>query len=98
MVAALLLWVCASCADKPKEKDCQKLLDHVVDLEVLDTSDKESITKEVRQEIEKQKKELRDYMRKDFIKTCREKLAVSFVECGLKARNKSKFTACMRKN
>lgn len=83
----------ASCSDAPSKADCEKLLDHVVELE-LEHGGGEGVKKELAEELAEQKKRVIDYVRKDFMDTCIEDLPRSQLQCGLKAKSMSQLFEC----
>lgn len=92
MVSISVLWV-GACGDTPSKADCQKLLDHVVALE-LKAGGGAAVNKEVAAELDDQKKRVMEYVGKDFMDTCIEDLPKSQLECGLKAKSMSQLFEC----
>lgn len=83
----------SSCSDTPSKSDCEKLLDHVVALE-LENGGGEAVKKELADEIAEQKERVIDYVSKDFMETCIDDLPKSQLECGLKAKSMSQLFEC----
>ena len=83
----------AACSDTPSRSDCEKLLDHVVELE-LESGGGEAVKKELADEVAEQKKRVIEYVREDFMDTCIEDLPKSQLECGLRAKSMSQLFEC----
>jgi hypothetical protein len=83
----------AGCGDAPSKKECEQLLDHVVELE-LEEAGTDGMSAEAKTDLEKQKQKLRDYVGKEFIDRCVKDLPKKHVSCGLKAANKEALAAC----
>lgn len=80
-----------ACGDAPSKADCEKLLDHVIDLE---TQAAGATTPEMKADLDKQKKAVADSMRTEFMETCLDKLPRSQVSCGLKAKTLDDLAGC----
>ena len=86
----------AGCGDEPSKDDCEKLLDHMIDVEIT-AAGTDSITPEMKADIAKQKHELRAYLGQEFVKKCVNELPRSHVDCALNARTKADVAACEKK-
>jgi hypothetical protein len=91
LLAALAL--SAGCGDKPTQADCEKLLDHVIEIE-MSASGSDTLTPDMKADIDKQKRQLRDYLKKQFLEQCLDKTPGAVVKCGLKARDHQQLAAC----
>jgi len=80
----------AGCNNAPGVADCEKLLDHVLDLETqaagAATTDKT--------ELAKQKKAVTNTIGKEFMDACLEKLPMRQVKCGLSAKTMDELAVC----
>jgi hypothetical protein len=76
----------AACGSTPSKTDCEKLRDHLIDLEAAASG------AEQKADSAAQKKKVSDALKLDF---CLEDLSVEQVKCGLKARSLDELaTAC----
>jgi hypothetical protein len=96
--AVALLLACGSlasagCADKPTEDECKGFLAHVIELEVTPTGG-EKLTDEEQKSLDKQKKAVSDYLRKQFVDKCKKETPGAFIRCGLKAKTKDELAQC----
>ncbi len=80
----IALFVVAACGKGPSEDQCKKLLTHLVDLEFKKAGAAAS-SDAMKAEIAKQKTAVTDAKSKEFIATCKDKMAKGRVECALKA-------------
>ncbi len=85
-IAALTLGSSA-CSEAPAAGDCERLLMHIVDLEINSAS-----TSKDKQE--NHKVELVNGTREAFIERCDSELKASQVTCGLKAKTSEELEAC----
>jgi hypothetical protein len=81
-VLALLFAI--GCKNGPSEDQCKQLLDHLVDLE-FKKAGAAATTDAMKQEIAKQKTQVTEAKRNEFIDTCTKKMARARVECALNA-------------
>ena len=79
----------AACADKPSEKQCRDLLDHVIKLEYEAAGDEPD-----KDRLQKAKAQLSTYVEDDFMQQCLDELPKKRVVCGLAARSKDELLAC----
>jgi hypothetical protein len=88
------------CGDAPSKGDCQKLLEHLVDLEVAAGGGKalaagdDPADKARAAEIDKQKKQMAAAAGDKFIDACANKTPKSVVECSLRARSLEDVAKC----
>ena len=100
IAAAALAIAGAGCGDAPSKDDCQKLLDHLVDLEVAAGGGKalaagdEAADKARAGEIDKQKKQIAAAAGDKFLDVCVHKTPKSVVECSLRARSLDEVAKC----
>jgi len=88
-----LLLFSAGCGDKPSQGDCQKLLDHLIDVEVSSAGTDE-LTADMQADLDKQKQGIREHIKSQFMTQCMDKTPGSFVKCGLKARSLEELAKC----
>lgn len=75
------------CSEAPADGQCQKLLTHLIDLEVQagQGSDEEKA---------KQAAELQETMAKSFLERCERDIKAKQIKCSLKATTKKEIEAC----
>lgn len=83
LLSALLLLGGAGCGNAPSKGDCEKLVDHLVELEAA-AAGGGAMPADQKSSLEQQKKKVRDSVGLDF---CIDKMSKDQVECGLKARS-----------
>lgn len=83
----------SGCGDKPSEEQCAKLVDHMIELEIQ-AAGTTKLPDDMRADIDKQRRELQEYLRKQSIEKCLESLPTSVVECGLAAKDRDQRAAC----
>ena len=86
----------SACGDKPSTSDCEKLLDHLITIEVS-AAGTDQLTPEMEADLVKQKKVLREHLKKQFMDQCKKKTPGTYVRCGLKARNLDELAKCESK-
>ena len=79
---AFLLAGAAGCGKTPSKGECEKLLDHLVELEAA-AAGGGAMPADQKGALDQQKKKVRESVGLDF---CRKDLSVDQLECGLKAR------------
>jgi hypothetical protein len=79
---ALLFAISAGCGNAPSKGECEKLVDHLVELEAA-AGGAGAMPAEQKGELDQQKKKVRDSVGLDF---CLKDLSKDQLECGLKAR------------
>lgn len=82
LLSALLLLGGAACGNAPSRSECEKLIDHLVELEAA-AGGSAAMPADQKGELEQQKKKVRESIGLDF---CLDKMSSDQVECGLKAR------------
>lgn len=94
LVALVVLGLAtAGCSDKPTEQDCKALLDRLVELE-LATAGTDKLSADMKADLDKQAKELREYLGGQFMERCLKETPVAVVKCGLKAKSKADYAGC----
>jgi hypothetical protein len=78
------LLIATGCKNGPSEDQCNKLLDHLVDLE-FKKAGAAATTDAMKQEIAKQKTAVTEAKRAEFLDTCKKKMKKSRVECAMNA-------------
>ena len=91
--AALALVIADGCSNGPSKNDCKKLLDHLVDLEFKKAGAAAS-SDAMKAEIAKQKTAVTEAKSKEFLETCKKKMAKSRVECALAANDPEAMAKC----
>ncbi len=86
LFVSALLAVSAGCGNAPSKGNCEKLLEHLVELEAAASGGgaMPADQKGAKSELEEQKKKVRDSVGLDF---CLKELSKDQLECGLKARS-----------
>jgi hypothetical protein len=92
LVLALSL-TAAGCSDKPTEKDCKALLDRVIDLEI-GAAGTEKLSPEMKADLDKQRKQLEQYLGTSFMDRCLQDTPVAVIKCGLDAKTREDYAAC----
>jgi hypothetical protein len=87
LVGALGLVGGAACSKAPADGDCEKLLLHLVEIEV-----NAGLANETQRA--KHKLDLADGSRTNFVKRCNEELKADQVTCSLKAKTSEELEAC----
>ena len=82
ILTALLFLGGAACGNSPSKGDCEKLRDHLVELEAA-AAGGGAMPPEQKPDLEQQKKKVRESVSLDF---CLKDMSIDQVECGLKAR------------
>lgn len=83
LLSALLLLAGAACGNAPSKGECEKLLEHLVELEAA-AAGGGAMPADQKAELEQQKKKVQGEVGLDF---CLKEMSVDQVECGLKARS-----------
>jgi hypothetical protein len=92
-VAGALLVLAVGCSNAPSEDQCKQLLTHLVDLEFKKGGAGDA-TDAMKQEIAKQKAALSEKISGEFMKTCKDKIAKSRVDCTLNASTVEEVAKC----
>jgi hypothetical protein len=89
-LALAVLATLAGCSKKPTEDACEKLLNHVVDLEMAagGTSGGDKA------ELDAQRKKVSDDIGKDFLNSCVKDLPMKQLECGMAAKTLEDLGKC----
>ncbi len=96
LLAVFLAASTTACGDKPSKGQCEKLLDHMIEIEI-NSAGTDQLSDEMKADVDKQKKLLHDHLKKAFMDQCVKKTPGSYVECGLKARNLEELAKCDKK-
>ena len=83
-----------SCKDRASKEDCKKLLDHVIEIHAQAAGVDTKGSKEVQEEISRQKKKVRDYLNKDVMEQCQNSRSANYVACALRANNLESLASC----
>lgn len=87
LLAALTLLGASACSKAPAEGDCEKLLHHLVEIEVNNGLADEPNRK-------KHKVNLTEAVRENFVERCNTELKAKQVTCTLKAKTSKEIEAC----
>jgi len=82
-----------ACGDAPSHQECEKLLDHVLEIYTQIPAG-EQLTPQVKKDLEEQKKAVAKAVGKTFLDTCEKTLPRARVLCGLKARTEADLAKC----
>ena len=94
--AALALAVTSAlgaCSEGPTDEQCEALLDKVIELEIA-TAGTDKLPAAMKEDLEKQRAQLEDYLSEKFMAECRKNVPLEVVKCGLKAKTKADYAAC----
>ncbi len=83
-IVTALLATAAACGNAPSKGDCEKLLEHLVELEAAAGGAAAADPKAPKGELDQQKKKVRESVGLDF---CLKELSKDQLECGLKAKS-----------
>jgi hypothetical protein len=81
------------CSDKPTKQDCEALLDRVIELEI-GAAGTEKLSAEMKGDLDKQRKQLEQYLGTRFMDRCLQDTPVAVVKCGLNAKTQEDYAAC----
>jgi tetratricopeptide (TPR) repeat protein len=88
----------AACSKTPSKAQCEELLTHLIDLEAAAGGAGGKVPDELKAEVEKQKKAIREYaINQKFMDTCTHKTPKKVVECGIAAKTYEDVAACDKK-
>jgi hypothetical protein len=83
-----------ACGNAPSKSDCEKLLDHLIDIEMKAGGTGE-VSEDMKKDLEKQRAAVREFAAgQKFIETCTEKTPKKVVECGLSAKTADDVAKC----
>lgn len=92
----LILGVCAvGCSDTPTTEQCEKLLGHVLELQLLEAGQGKDLPAAMKDAVKGQKNEVAAYVRDGFMAQCM-KLPESFAACALAAKTTAEYADCAR--
>ena len=80
-----------ACSNAPSKKQCEQLFENVINLQIQSAG---ANTPEMKAELEKQKKQLDEKMRDEFMKDCLDQLPKAQVECGIQVKSMSELAKC----
>ena len=84
----------AACQATPSKSDCDKLLAHLIDIEVS-SGGGDKLPEAMKAEVAKQKQAIKDYaVGQKFLETCTQKTPKKVVACGLAAKNADELAKC----
>ena len=85
----------AACSDAPSKDQCERLLEHLIDIEIKAGGGDGEMTDEMKDDLAKQKKAVIDFaVGQKFIETCTVKTPKKGVECGLAAKSPADVAKC----
>lgn len=90
---ALVLAASACGSDRASDADCKAALNKIVAIEV-EAAGTARLSHEMKADLDKQRKKMRDHLREPFMKQCKNDLPASVVKCRIKAKNKADLAAC----
>jgi hypothetical protein len=92
----LVLGVCAvGCSDTPSTEQCERLLGHVVELQLQEAGQGKDLPPAMKDAVKGQKTEVAAYVRDSFMAQCL-KLPAAFTECALAAKTTGEYADCAR--
>jgi hypothetical protein len=95
VVLGSTLALSAACGGGASKADCQKLLDKLIDLEMKAGGSDGTLTPEMKEGLEAQRKEIFDYADgQAFVATCTDKTPTEVVSCMLEAPDLESVAAC----
>jgi hypothetical protein len=93
-LAVVVMIVAVGCGSGPSKDQCEKLLQHLIDLEVAAAGGKAAATDEAKAEQAKQKKAIAAGAAAKFDEACVQKTPKHVVECALAARTLEDVAKC----
>ena len=93
LVFAFVFGGAFGCSDTPTKAQCTKLVDHIIDLEIK-AAGTDKLPAQMKADLDKQRQELKEYVRESSVKKCVESLPLSVVECGIAAKTLEERAAC----
>jgi len=85
----------AGCGDAPSRNDCQKLLEHLIDLEIASGGGKpEAETEEAKAQRVKFRKQIADGASEKFFEACVHKTPKAVVDCSIAAKTLEDAAKC----
>jgi hypothetical protein len=93
LALALVLGAAAGCGNAPSKDQCNRLLEHLIDLEAQKGGGK-AVTDEMKADLAKQKKQIVDYVHDKYMEECRDKVVKAGVECALTAKDDAALAKC----
>jgi hypothetical protein len=98
LLLGCVLAAAPACGDAPSKSDCEKLLDHLIELQAKAGGGGGELSAEAKDALEKQKKQVIEFAAgQKFIETCTQKTPKKVVECGLGAKDLEAVAACDEK-
>jgi hypothetical protein len=99
LLSALLLSgslaLAGACGNAPSKTDCEKLLDHLIDLEIKQGGGDADMSDEMKADLDKHKAKVVEFAAgQKFIETCTQKTPKKVVDCGLEAKDTCDLQAC----
>jgi len=91
--ALVLVLLAAGCSKGASDDQCKQLLTHVVDIE-FKAAGAAATSDALKAEIAKQKTAVTEAKSKEFLETCKKKMAKSRVECALAANDAEAMAKC----
>ena len=91
LLAFLLL---AACSSAPSSDQCSKALDHLVELEIQASGGSKGLSDEMKADLQKQKAQISDNYRQQFMDACVKKTPKSIVECTTSAQSLDDVSKC----
>lgn len=85
----------AGCSDTPSPERCEKLLDHVVELQLQEAGQGKEMSPAMKDAVKGQKGEVAAYVRESFLAQCA-KLPNSFVDCAVAAKTTTEYGDCAK--
>jgi len=81
------------CGNAPSEDQCNRLLDHLIELEAQKGGGK-SVTDQMKADQAKQKKQIVDYVHEKYMDECRNKIPKAGIECAIAAKDDAARAKC----
>lgn len=95
LAAFFLASALAGCSDAPSKSDCEKLLEHLIEIEIKAGGGDGELSAEMKDDLEKQKKQVVEFATgQKFIETCTEKTPKKVVQCALAAPTPAEVAKC----
>ncbi|WP_428266834.1 hypothetical protein [Haliangium sp.] len=84
------------CSQSPSDEQCEKLLEHVIALQVADSGESKELSPAMKDDLSNQQQKMAGYVREKFLAQCQESLPRDFVECAVAAKSMATYAECAK--
>jgi hypothetical protein len=94
-IPVILGLAAVGCSGTPATEECEKLLGHVVELQLQEAGQGKDMPAAMKDALKEQKTEIATHVRESFMAQCT-KLPVTFVSCALAAKTTAEYADCAK--